>query len=240
MVHQPVALITGASSGIGRALALRLARGGFEVWGIARRLHGLEAVAREAAAAGGVFVPLAADVRDQEAVAAAFARLRERAGRLDVLVTAAGVCYLHPADQVDDAQWREMIDTNLTGTMRCVRQGLRLMLAANRGDIVMFASYVAIPGAPGVSAYAATKAGVLGYARSVAAEVRGSGIRVTAVCPREVDTPMRRALFPDPAPHWMRPEDVAEAVAFALGRPYHAGFEELVIGIPPGAGGAGR
>lgn len=184
------ALVTGGAQGIGEAVARRLSDDGLHV-----TLADLEAK-REAGAAvagevGGRFEPL--DVTDEESVARAVAA----AGPVDVLVNCAGVTIAgFPVDEVTLADWRMQIDVNLTGTFLCVRAVAPGMRERGWGRIVNLASALSTRGLPGSSAYAASKAGVLGLTKAAAADLAPHGVTVNAVAPGYVDTPMTQGFPP--------------------------------------------
>ena len=179
------ALVTGGGRGIGRAVALDLARAGAKVAVAARTRGEVEAVARETG--GAAFV---VDVADPESVRALFADLRASRGEVEILVNAAGVAPSAPLVRTTDAQWRQAIDVNLGGTFHCLREALPAMSAAGWGRVVNVASIAGKTGMPYIAAYAASKHGVLGLTKVAALESAARGVTVNAVCPGYVDTPM--------------------------------------------------
>ena len=177
------ALITGAGTGIGRAIALRLARDGWTV--AVNDLASTRAaqVAREVDAAGGRGVAVVADVGDREAVRRMVADALAALGALDLLVNNAGLCRLGPIAEFPEADWRATFRVNVDGAFFCCQAVLPHMLARGRGNIVNLASWSGKAGAPFFGAYCASKFAVIGLTQSLAKEVAGQGIRVNAVCP---------------------------------------------------------
>jgi len=182
-----VCLVTGAGRGIGRAVVQRLVADGHRVALVARSTEEIDAVAR---AVGGKTMTITADVTRPEDVQRMFDAVVDRWGPVQVLVSNAGSGTAAPLVDTTDEQWRDAIDLNLTAPFRCVRRALPGMLDAGWGRIVVIASVVAKRGESQVSAYTASKHGVLGLVRAAAAEVAGKGVTVNAVCPGYVDTPM--------------------------------------------------
>jgi 3-oxoacyl-[acyl-carrier protein] reductase len=206
-----VALVTGASRGIGRAVAERLGADGFRV---AVNFHTGSTAADEVVAAitaaGGEAMAVGADVGDGEAVTAMFDAVVERFGPVEVLVNNAGVTADDLLLRMSPEAWDRVIQTNLTSAYLCTRAALRGMLKARWGRIVSVTSVAGITGNPGQANYAAAKAGLIGFTRSVAKEVGSRGITVNAVAPGFIDTDMTGALD----------DSVKEAAlpAIALGR----------------------
>ncbi|MFB6280865.1 MAG: 3-oxoacyl-ACP reductase FabG [Haloferacaceae archaeon] len=218
-----VAVVTGGTRGIGRAAAERLAAAGATTVATYARDD------RAAAEAGRALQDLRGesavrrfDVRDFDAVAAAFEAISEEFGPPTVLVNAAGVMANALLVRMDPADWRRVIDTNLTGTFHCTREAARLMLRADGGRIVNVSSVAARRGWAGQANYAASKAGVVGLTRAVARELGGRSIRVNAVCPGYTDTDLYRSELGDvedvpdaiPAGRVADPDEVAAAVCF--------------------------
>ena len=192
------ALVTGAASGIGRAVATRFVREGAVVAFVDRDRAGARAAVEALGAPGGYAVE--ADVTDEDALARAFAGLAERAGRVDVAVANAGV-QLFGADaragDLDLAVWRRTLDINLTGTFLTVKHAVRSM-TGNGGSIILTGSPTGIVGGGrGFTAYSASKAGIHGLARVVAADYAAAGIRVNVVVPGYTETPLVQAIAED-------------------------------------------
>ncbi len=221
---EQVALVTGASRGIGRAIACRLARDGATVAvGYASQEAAAAETVRTIEAAGGRAVAVGFDVGRAEAVAEAVASVAERFGRLDVLVNNAGVAVDGLVLRYKESDWQRVLDTNLTGVFHCTKAALRTMVRARYGRIVSLTSVVAEMGNAGQAPYAAAKAGVIGFTRSVAREVASRGITANAVAPGFIETEMTAALTDPqraayttliPTGRLGGVEDVAAAVAF--------------------------
>ena len=188
-----VALVTGASRGIGRAIALELAAAGAEVVvNYAASASAAEAVVEAITAAGGRAYALAADVAVEEQVDGLVKTVLERSGRLDVLVNNAGITRDGLLLRMKTSDWQSVIDLNLTGVFLCTRAVSRSMLKARRGRIINITSVVGLVGNPGQANYSAAKAGVIGFTRSTAAEFASRGITVNAVAPGFIATDMTR------------------------------------------------
>jgi NAD(P)-dependent dehydrogenase (short-subunit alcohol dehydrogenase family) len=180
-------LVTGGGSGIGRAVVARFAAAGDRVVAIGRDAATLERLPAELhSGATGPIETLVCDVSDEEAVARAF----ERAGPLDVLVNNAGFAASAPLERTTLESWQRHLAVNATGAFLCTRAALPAMRERGQGAIVTVASTAGRVGAPYTAAYTASKHAAVGLTRAVAAEVEGSGVRVNAVCPTFVETPM--------------------------------------------------
>lgn len=171
------AVVTGGSKGIGRAIACALKEGGANVTVISR-------------SGSDEFFTAAADVTDETALTIAFDKARERFGPIAILVNNAGIAESAPLKRTDRAMWDRIIATNLTGTYLCSRLVLDEMLDAKWGRIVNVASIAGLFGAPYISAYVASKHGVVGFTRAASAELTGSGVTMNAICPGYTETEM--------------------------------------------------
>ena len=185
-----VALVTGAGSGIGRAAAIRLSQAGLRVVLASRGAEALEATA---AACPGPALAVPADVTDPAAVDRLFGRAEHDWGAVEVLIASAGAGFSARIERTGDADWNRMLELNLTAPFRCLRRAVPAMRAREYGRIVVIASTASRIGEPYLSAYTASKHGVLGLVRAAAAELAGTGVTVNAVCPGFVNTPMTEA-----------------------------------------------
>ena len=182
-----IAVVTGAGQGVGRAIAIELSSAGHRVVLVGRTLDKLKSVAAELP---GEALSLAADLTDPEAVDQLFETIEDTWGHAEILVANAGSSLAAPLTKTTDAQWQQMLDSNLTAPFRCLRRALPPMIEKRWGRIVVIASVAAKRGERQVSAYSASKHGVLGLVRSAADEVARDGVTVNAVCPGYVNTPM--------------------------------------------------
>jgi 3-oxoacyl-[acyl-carrier protein] reductase len=185
-----VALVTGASQGIGRATAIALAQAGARVAAAARNTEKLAAVVAEIAAAGGEALAIAMDVADAEQVKAGFRQAIERFGKLDVLVNNAAVARDGLAVRMKADDWDAVLRTNLTGAHLCAQQAMSVMMRARYGRIINVTSVVAEMGNPGQVNYVSAKAGLIGLTRALAVEVASRNITVNAVAPGFIVSPM--------------------------------------------------
>ena len=217
-----VAFVTGASRGIGKAIALRLAAAGAKVAACARADHA-RAVVDEIAATGGAAQALSADVTDGGALAAAVRAALERFERIDVLVNNAGVVRDQLLMRMKPVEWDTVLATNLTAAFTCTQAVLRPMLKQRWGRVISIGSVVGQSGNPGQANYAASKAGLIGFSKALACEVAARGVTVNVVAPGFIETDMtaqlgaaaRDALTERiPAGRLGRPADVAAAVCF--------------------------
>jgi 3-oxoacyl-[acyl-carrier protein] reductase len=220
-----VSLVTGASRGIGRAIARALAFEGATVFVGARDEGKLAEVVREIADGGGAAVALALDVAERASVDAALQKILEAQGRLDHLVNNAGITRDNLLLRMKKEEWDQVIATNLTGTYLCTQAVLKPMLKQRGGRIVNVTSVVGLTGNAGQANYAASKAGIVGFTKAVAREVASRSITVNAVAPGFIDTDMTAAMTDKaresltasiPLGRVGRPEDVASAVAFLV------------------------
>jgi short-subunit dehydrogenase len=217
-------LLTGATGGIGRAAALRLARAGARIALVARSEGPLRALAAEVSAAGGEAIAVPADVTVPADCARAVSEVVGRFQGLDALVNNAGVGYLRAIDEATEAEIEEMVRLNLLGLIRMTRAALPSLLARRGSALVNVASYAGKVGAPNYSYYGATKFAVVGLTESWRRELGDRGIRVTLALPAAVETAFLdragrdRALGAGPAGTLLRPEDAARGIERALRR----------------------
>ena len=218
------ALVTGASRGIGRAVAAVLAREGWAVCvNYLERRDAAESLVRELRAQGRAAMAFQADIADRESADACVRAASEELGPVELLVNNAGISRQGLFQDLDDAAWDRLLAVNLTGPRNAVLAVLPHMLSEKRGCVVNISSMWGLRGASCEAAYAATKAGVIGLTRSLALELAPSGIRVNCVAPGCVETDMVRVLGEDtrrmlaeetPLGRLGRPEDIAEVVGF--------------------------
>jgi 2-hydroxycyclohexanecarboxyl-CoA dehydrogenase len=237
------ALVTGGGSGIGRAVAQRLARDGAAVTIVdVDRAAGVAAAAA-LAAAGALAGAIEADVADQQAVHAAVGEARAARGPVHVLVCSAGIAGFAPVTEMTRAAWDRMLAVHLTGTFHVVQAIVPDMVAAAWGRIVTLSSVGGLRGGPNLSHYAAAKAGVVGFTKAVALELAGEGITANVVAPGLIDTPMLRGsgIPPDlfersrqaiPVGRLGTPDDVAAVCAFLASD--EAGFVTGQVVSPSG------
>jgi 3-oxoacyl-[acyl-carrier protein] reductase len=220
-----VSLVTGASRGIGRAIAAAFAAEGAHVVLAARDTAKLAEAVAEIQAKGGKAEALALDVSDRASVEAGVAHVVAAHGRIDHLVNNAGVTRDNLLLRMKDEEWRQVLDTNLTGAFLCTQAVLKPMLKQKSGRIVTITSVVGLGGNAGQANYAASKAGVIGFTKSVAREVASRGITANAIAPGFIETDMtaamsekaREAVFAAiPLGRVGRPEDVAGAALFLV------------------------
>jgi 3-oxoacyl-[acyl-carrier protein] reductase len=223
MLENDLALVTGASRGIGRAIALALARAGARVVGTATSAAGAAAISAEFAALGFQGRGAVLDAGDRASIEALVADLEAGEGLPTILVNNAAITRDMLLVRMKSDDWDQVIATNLTAVFRISKACLRRMLKERRGRIINVTSIVGLTGNPGQTNYSAAKAGLLGFTKSLAREVASRGITVNAVAPGFVDTDMTRALSAAqrstlqaqiPLGRLGAPEDIAAAVLF--------------------------
>ena len=229
-----VALVTGGGRGIGRAVAVAFAREGARVVLAARSARELSAVQREIEAAGGAALVVPTDVRQEPAVAALISRALAEHGRIDCLVTAAGLAAFASVADIKTEEWDQLMAVNLRGAFLSCRAVLPTMMAQRRGTIINIGSVVTSRALPGSAAYTATKYGVLGFSRVLAEEMRSHGVRVGVLSAGATDTPLWDAVVTPPdRSRMLQPEQIAEAALFMASVPAGATLEELTL-LPQG------
>lgn len=237
-----VAIVTGASRGIGRAIAIELASRGIAVAvNYATSADKAEDVVAVIEASGGTAMAVRADVSNAASVEEMFRDVSESLGPVTVLVNNAGITDDGLILRMDEDQWDRVIQTNLTSVYLCTKQALRSMIRAKRGRIVNISSVSGVSGNPGQANYAASKAGVIGFTKSVAKEVGSRGITVNAVAPGFINTEMTDALGDAVTERAVgqitlgrlgRPEEVASVVGYLVsdGASYITGQAIVVDG----------
>lgn len=210
------AVVTGASSGIGRALAVALARQGARVGAVARRADLLAGLAEEARAAGGTLEVATADVSDRAGLAAAVRQLEAALGPTDLLIANAGVSHHTGAEEMNVPMVEEILRVNFLGVVYAAEAVLPGMLARGRGHVVGVSSLAAFKGLPGAAAYCASKAALNGYLEGLRIELRPRGVAVTAVCPGFVNTAI--VANNPPMPFLLEPDAAAARILRALRR----------------------
>jgi len=229
------AIVTGAGRGIGRAIAVAFAAEGAAVVLASRSRADLADVAGAIrAAGGGRALAIPTDVTNDGAVEALVEQTAADLGRVDILVTAAGTAAFAALADTKPADWDTMLSVNLRAAMVCCRAVIPPMLRQASGTIINVASIAAKRALPGSAVYTATKAGLFGFSRVLAEELRNTGVRVGVLMPGAVDTPLWDALGGSPPREKMlRPEDVARAAVLMAALPPHAVLEELTL-LPAG------
>jgi 3-oxoacyl-[acyl-carrier protein] reductase len=222
-LNEKVALVTGASQGIGRATALALAEAGAKVGVAARNVVKLSSSVAEIEAAGGQALAIPMDVADGAQVKAGFQQLLAKFGKLDILVNNAAITRDTLALRMKLEDWDAVLRTNLTGAHLCIQQALGAMLKQRSGRIINVTSVVAETGNAGQANYVASKAGLIGLTRAIAVEVASRSITVNAIAPGLIETPMTDPLPPElkdkmktliPLGRFGKDREIATAIVF--------------------------
>jgi len=223
MLENEIALVTGASRGIGRAIALALGRAGAITLGTATTERGVAAIDEYFYTAGIKGRGILLDVTIPERIDSVVKEITETEGAPTILVNNAGITRDNLMLRMKDDEWQQILDTNLTSVFRLTRACLRAMTKARKGRIITIGSVVGTMGNPGQCNYAAAKAGILGFTKALAREVGGRGVTVNVVAPGFIDTDMTRALADNqrqgllgmiPLGRLGTPDEVANAVVF--------------------------
>ncbi len=230
-----VAVITGAGSGVGRAVAMALAEAGGTPVLVGRTRDPLEETASLVAGIGGETLVLPADVTDEAATANAFARAADDLEGIDAAILSAGIGRYGSVESYSRSDWEATIATNLTGPFLCAKAAIPLLRAGGGGAIIAISSGAGKQGYPQLGAYSASKFGLMGLMQGLAAEVADDGIKTCTVVPGSILTPFggrsvadkRGDMTSDPNRKYLYPEDVAEAILFLLRQPRHAWTQEL-------------
>ncbi len=234
MLKDRVALVTGGSRGIGKAVAKALAEQGARVAICARDAEAVRRAADEISPSGGQVLAFQADVTEKGEVRSLFRELVGRWGRLHILVNNAGINARVPIDAEDDQRWLQVLSVNLIGTYHVTREALRVMPRREGGRIINLSSVLGRFGAPGYTAYCTAKHGIIGFTRALALEVADRGVTVNAVCPGWVETEMahqgmgetaaalgmskeafqKQALAAVPIQRMLEPKEIADLVVY--------------------------
>jgi NADP-dependent 3-hydroxy acid dehydrogenase YdfG len=234
-----IALVTGASSGIGEATAIALAEAGVKVAIAARRRDRLDALAKRLAALGAEPLVLEADLLDEHVAQHIVADTEKYFGRLDILVNNAGVMYLEPVAEADLGRWRRMLELNVLSLIASTQAALAGMRARKDGHIVNISSTAGRVANPNAAAYAATKFGVVAFSEALRREVYTDNIRVSVIEPGAVATELREhighAQTQKALNAWannmrqLQAEDVADTILFCVTRPPHVSINEVLM-----------
>jgi NAD(P)-dependent dehydrogenase (short-subunit alcohol dehydrogenase family) len=224
-----IVIVTGASSGIGEAVAIAFAEAGAKVVIAARRADRLDALAERIGAAGGEALPVVADVTDEAAVEHLFEAAVEKFGRVDILINNAGIADSTPCEDLSLERWHQVIDTNLTSALLCSRAAFRLMKPQGRGRIINVGSISARVPRPESPAYTASKFGLDGLTRALAIDGRDDGIAVSIYHPGIVRTELGPNMHKAPAERTSDPSDTAEIILHMASVPDHMNFYEATM-----------
>ena len=235
-----VAAVTGATSGIGEATALALAKAGAAVSLAGRRADRLQSLAEKIESAGGKALPLPTDVSDEQEANAFVKGTHEQLGGLDILVNNAGVMLLGPVTGANTDEWRQMIDVNVLGLLYCTHAALPLMGEGGGGHVVNVSSTAGRNASLGSAVYNFTKFGVCGFSEALRQEALHAGIRVTIIEPGMVETELldhnTNELVLDSAKKMkeqigepLQSEDIAEAILYAVSQPRHVAVNEMLV-----------
>lgn len=242
---RPVALVSGGSRGIGRAVVRKLAMSGYDVAFCYRsRAEAAEQVAEEAARAGARILATQADVADPKAARTFVVEAEDTLGPISGVITSAGIIRDKSLAAMTDAEWADTLDTNLTGTFHVCRAAIFPMMKRRRGSIVTISSVAGLFGRPGQANYCAAKAGIIGFTKAVAKEAGPYGIRVNVITPGFIETEMTQGingkvrdelLRSIPLARWGNADEVAELAAFLISE--RAAY--ITAGVFPVDGGIG-
>ncbi|WP_093312820.1 3-oxoacyl-[acyl-carrier-protein] reductase [Tindallia californiensis] len=224
LLEKKIVLITGASRGIGRSIALKMASQGAKVVvNYARQESAAQEVVKEIESSGGQAIAVKADVSNEQQVLEMVKNIKDTLGPIDILINNAGITRDGLLLRMKYEDWQEVMDINLTGTFLCSKAVLRDMIKSKKGTIVNLSSIVGLSGNAGQCNYSASKAGVIGFTKSLAKEVAGKGITVNAIAPGFIETEMTDALSEKvkdqllkeiPLQSLGKSEDIAEAALF--------------------------
>lgn len=234
-----VALVTGASSGFGEAIAITFAKAGAKVALAARRVDRLQNVAELVEQAGSEALIVEADLTREDHALRAVAETEAHFGRLDILVNNAGVMFLEPVKTADLKRWRNMFELNLIGLVAASQAAVRIMTARGDGHIVNISSTAGHYTAPNMAAYNATKYGVIAFSDALRKEVHKEGVRVTVISPGLAATELRDHIGDKTiqdalnaqagAIQQLQAQDIADAVLYAVSRPARINISEILM-----------
>ncbi len=234
-----VALVTGASSGIGEATARALAAAGAAVAIGARRADRLKELATGIEGAGGTVLTLDLDVTDEESTAQAVRRTVDELGRLDIVVNAAGLMLLGPIVDADTEDWRRMISTNVLGLMYLTHEAIPHLVAQGSGDVVNISSVAGRTAKAGSGVYNASKWAVNAFSESLRQEVTAKGVRITLIEPGAVDTELNDQITDESARttsqhaydamRTLHATDIANAILYVVTQPDHVAINEILV-----------
>ena len=238
-LDQKVAIVTGASSGIGEATAIALATEGARVVVIARREDRLSDLVKKIEGQGGKALAITGDMTDEKAIKQIMSQVKDQMGQLDILVNNAGVMLLSPIAEAQTEDWRQMVEVNLIGLMFASHAALPIMQAQGGGHIVNVSSTAGRQVNPGSAVYSATKFGVGAFSEGLRREVYKDKIRVTIIEPGAVDTELTdhitNATTQQNINQWkssmrqLKSEDIAAAIVYAVTQPDHVNVNEILI-----------
>ena len=230
ILSEHVAVVVGGGRGIGRATAQKLASAGASVVVAGRTASELADVVAGIEAKGGQSIARVADVTRAADVRALADFVEAKYGRVDMLVNSAGASLIATLEDTAESDWDRIIETNLKGPYLCTQAMLDLLRASEGGQVVNIASKVGLTGYRLVSAYTASKAGLIGFSRALAHELRDEGIRVLVICPGPVDTPMRWEATPKMDPKLAIAADtVADTILFLVTLDSQVAMNEIVL-----------
>ncbi|MCT7973406.1 SDR family oxidoreductase [Laspinema olomoucense] len=239
-LNPKTAIITGASSGIGRATALLLAEAGVQVVLVSRQGDSLQELADQILSGGGTAIAIPTNITDCQQVQTMVQTALDKLGRIDILINSAGLIDVAPTVEASVDRWQQLIQVNLLGTMYCCHAVAPVMQEQHLGHIVNVSSVAGRTASAGVSAYNASKWGVGAFSEALRQELCQSGVRVTVVEPGWVETPLYDEIagpaMQERISRWQEgigepllPEDVAGAIGFALSQPQRVNVNEILL-----------